>query len=198
LLFDRFANTRPIQGSVAMTVSHLELTMATTLRLLARSPMRFAALSRPLVALGVAAMTLHAFAQAAPEADPRGRWLTANGNLEVEIAPCGAALCGIVTKVLGNRSMSGDGAPMAPVDPRPALGMTLLQGFVPSGSRDASSPPAQWVGEIYNRENGKTYRCQMSLGTAAGGARELVLHAYVGIPLFGQTQRWHRVAPAGG
>ncbi|WP_241027170.1 DUF2147 domain-containing protein [Variovorax sp. RKNM96] len=38
--------------------------------------------------------------------DPRGRWITANGNLEVEVAPCGAALCGTVTKVLGNRSMA--------------------------------------------------------------------------------------------
>jgi hypothetical protein len=35
-----------------------------------------------------------------------GRWLTDNGNLEIEIAPRGAALCGTVTKVLANRSMA--------------------------------------------------------------------------------------------
>ena len=36
-----------------------------------------------------------------------GRWLTDNGNLEIEIAPCGAALYGTVTKVLAIRSMRG-------------------------------------------------------------------------------------------
>ncbi len=143
-------------------------------------------------ALALACVASHAVAQAPAANDPRGRWLTANGNLEVDIAPCGAALCGTVSKVLGNRSMSRDGAVMDPVDKRPALGMVLLKGFTRSDSGDASTP-AEWEGEIYNRENGKTYRCQMSVSTASHVAGELVLHAYVGIPLFGQTQRWQRV-----
>jgi len=144
--------------------------------------------------LALACIGSHALAQVPAAKDPRGRWLTANGNLEVDIAPCGAALCGTVSKVLGNRSMSRDGAAMDPVDKRPALGMVLLKGFVRSDSGDASTPPAEWEGEIYNRENGKTYRCQMSVSTAGHVAGELVLHAYVGIPLFGQTQRWQRVS----
>ena len=115
-------------------------------------------------------------------------------NLEVEVAPCGAALCGTVTKVLANRSMSRDGAPMEAVDSRPALGMTLLKDFVPVQAGEGNAQPSQWTGEIYNRENGQTYRCQMSLHTAPNGATELVLHAYVGIPLFGKTQHWQRVA----
>ena len=60
-------------------------------------------------ALGVRAMALattYLASQPAQATDPRGRWITANGNLEVEIAPCGNALCGTVTQVLGNRSMS--------------------------------------------------------------------------------------------
>ena len=144
--------------------------------------------------LAMAGMASQAVAQAPAANDPRGRWLTANGNLEVDIAPCGAALCGTVSKVLGNRSMSRDGAVMDPVDKRPALGMVLLKSFTRSDSGDASTPPAEWEGEIYNRENGKTYRCQMSVSTARNVAGELVLHAYVGIPLFGQTQRWQRVS----
>jgi uncharacterized protein (DUF2147 family) len=135
-----------------------------------------------LLAFGAGSQTLAA-------ADPRGRWITASGNLEVEIAPCGDALCGTVTRVLANRSMEAGGAPMQPVDTRPALGMTLLRDFRPSGT---GQPPTQWAGELYNRENGKTYSCNMSMSGAGQPAGELVLRAYVGLPLFGKTQLWSR------
>jgi len=143
---------------------------------------------------GLGFATVCAQAQTAA-ADPRGRWISASGNLEVEVAHCGAALCGTVTRVLGNRSMEPGGAEMKAIDTRPALGMKLLFDFVPTRTDDAVTPPTQWVGQIYNRENGKTYRCTMSVSGASHAAGELVLHAYVGIPLFGKTQRWLR-APA--
>lgn len=157
-------------------------------------PMHHLFVPRHLAAFGLAIVASVATAQPVPTTDPRGPWVTASGNLEVDIAPCGAALCGTVTKVLANRSMSRDGAPMEAVDSRPALGMTLLKDFVPVQASEGDASPSQWTGEIYNRENGKTYRCQMSMHTTPGGAIELVLHAYVGIPLFGKTQRWQRVA----
>ncbi|MBA4111317.1 MAG: DUF2147 domain-containing protein [Leptothrix sp. (in: Bacteria)] len=122
----------------------------------------------------------------AATADPQGRWITASGNLEVEVAPCGQALCGTATRVLANRSMSPGGDAMDPVDRRPALGMTILSDFRPDDGE-----PSQWHGQIYNRENGKTYRCQMSMGPQG----ELVLRPYIGLPLFGKTQVWHRVQP---
>lgn len=134
-------------------------------------------------------------AQAQP-GDPRGRWLTANGNLEVEIAPCGAALCGSVSRVLGNRSMSGDGqAEMKPTDPRPALGMQLLSDFQPVAA-EAGQPVSAWRGRLYNRENGKSYDCTLRVSTADNAAGELILRPYVGLPLFGKTLVWTRVAPA--
>jgi uncharacterized protein (DUF2147 family) len=133
-------------------------------------------------------------AQSSPASDPRGRWVTANGNLEVEVAPCGAALCGTVTKVLGNRSMAPGGGDMQAEDKRPALGMTLLKDFAPVDATEPLRPPTEWAGQIYNRENGKTYSCNMSVSTANNVAGELLLHAYVGLPLFGKTQRWVRVA----
>lgn len=157
-------------------------------------PMHRFSLPRHLAAFGLAIVASVAAAQAPSTTDPRGQWITASGNLEVEVAPCGAALCGTVTKVLANRSMSRDGAAMEAVDSRPALGMTLLKDFVPAQTGDGGAQVSQWTGEIYNRENGKTYRCQMSLQTTPAGATELVLHAYVGIPLLGKTQRWQRVA----
>lgn len=150
-----------------------------------------------LLLLSVTAFAAQAQSSSAGAADPRGRWITANGNLEVQVAPCGAALCGTVTKVIGNRSMAPGGGSMQPADNRPALGMTLLQDFKPVDAGDAgngSRPPTEWAGQIYNRENGKTYSCNMTVSTAGNAAGELVLHAYVGLPLFGKTQRWARVA----
>lgn len=148
------------------------------------------------VAIGVACLMGVALAQAQTlvPSGPLGRWVTANGNLEVDIAACGQALCGTVTRVLGNRSMSRDGAEMDPVDKRPALGMTLLHDFVPMTDHESGERLPQWQGAIYNRENGKTYPCQMSVSTAHQPAGELILHAYVGLPLFGRTQIWQRVA----
>jgi uncharacterized protein (DUF2147 family) len=165
-----------------ITSTNLEFLMKTTARTLLAS------------CLLLAAGTV--LAQPAPT-DPRGRWITASGNLEVEVAACGAALCGTVTRVLGNRSMAPGGGEMKPADERSPLGMQLLQGFVPADGGDARAP-TEWRGEIYNRENGKTYRCTMRVSTAGHLAGELLLHAYVGLPLFGKTQSWLRAAADAG
>ncbi|MCR6478220.1 DUF2147 domain-containing protein [Variovorax sp. ZS18.2.2] len=147
------------------------------------------------VLLFATAFAAQAQSSSSASSDPRGRWVTANGNLEVEVAPCGAALCGTVTKVLGNRSMAPGGGDMQAADNRPVLGMTLLKDFAPvDATADSARPPTEWAGQIYNRENGKTYSCNMSVSTAGNAAGELLLHAYVGLPLFGKTQRWGRVA----
>jgi uncharacterized protein (DUF2147 family) len=138
---------------------------------------------RPALLLAALTLSLAAWGQG-HQADPRGRWITASGNLEVEVAPCGQTLCGTVTQVIANHSMSPGGDDMKPVDTRPALGMTILIDFQP----DADADHTQWQGQIYNRENGKTYSCQMSLSPTG----ELVLRAYVGLPLFGKTQLWRR------
>ncbi|MDR7332864.1 DUF2147 domain-containing protein [Roseateles asaccharophilus] len=129
------------------------------------------------------------------DADPRGLWLTASGNLEVLVAPCGAALCGKVARVVANQSMSRPGEAM-PADAQPAQeGMDILLDFLPSSSEtrpDGRRVTTEWRGRIFNRENGKTYRCLMSVGQ--GG--ELQLRGYVGLPMFGRTQTWQRVPHA--
>lgn len=126
-------------------------------------------------------------------ADPRGLWLTASGNLEVRVEPCGAALCGRVARVIANQSMSRPGEAMA-ANVQPAHeGMAVLSDFAPSASEampDGQRVTTEWRGRIFNREDGKTYDCLMSVGPAG----ELVLRAYVGLPLFGRTQAWQRVS----
>ncbi len=110
---------------------------------------------------------------------PTGRWLTASGNLEVVVAPCGAALCGTVARVVANRSMANPNVDMGQV---PGLGLVILKDFTPGGGDT-------WEGLIYNRENGKTYSCVMRLRDAD----QLEVRPYIAIHLIGQTQIWHRV-----
>jgi len=138
--------------------------------------------------------TTPAFAETS--AGPLGRWVTSSGNLEVEVAPCGDALCGTVVKVLANHSMSREGDEMKAADPRDPMGMQILSGFVASEFDDAGGArvPVEWKGQIYNREDAKSYRCLMSLGEQG----ELLLHGYVGIPWFGRTSAWTRPAVAVG
>jgi uncharacterized protein (DUF2147 family) len=111
-----------------------------------------------------------------------GRWITESGNLEIDIAACGDALCGTVTRVMANRSMSAPGQEMEAVDKRPALGMKILTGLRSSGDE-------KLTGEIYNRENAKTYSVRLTMD----GPQQMLVRPYVGIPLFGKTQLWQRV-----
>lgn len=133
-------------------------------------------------AIGVILLGSIAFASAAQSTAETGRWLTESGNLEVDIAPCGDALCGTVVKVIANRSMSRPGQAMEAADARSPLGMRLLTDFRPTGDGD-------WQGRIHNREDGQTYDCKLELLAPD----QLKVRAYKGIPLFGKTQVWRRV-----
>ena len=116
---------------------------------------------------------------AAPVHALTGRWVTQSENLEIEIAPCGDALCGTAVKVLGNRSMANPDVDMP--NPPPTLGLKVLRDLTPDGEN-------RWYGHIYNRENGKTYRCRMTLLESG----DLEIRPYLGLPIFGKTQIWRR------
>jgi uncharacterized protein (DUF2147 family) len=143
-----------------------------------------AAIAAPLQAAPQQVLPSHAQG-AAPQA---GRWLTESGNLEIDIAPCGEALCGTVARVVDNRSMSQPGAAMqaAGGQGRSPLGMQVLSDFTPAGG-------GAWKGRIYNRENGETYDCLIELLAPD----QLKVHAYKGTPAQGRTQVWRRVGGAG-
>jgi uncharacterized protein (DUF2147 family) len=63
----------------------------------------------------------------------------------------------------------------------PGLGLKIMHDFISTGD-------GVWTGYIYDLENGKTYRCRMR----ELNSDELEVRPYIGIPLFGQTQIWHR------
>jgi uncharacterized protein (DUF2147 family)/peroxiredoxin len=118
-------------------------------------------------------------ATTASAADVEGRWLTASGNAEVEIKPCGAALCGTIVRLLANRSMAD---PTVSLGDKPGVGLVVLSNFLPSGG-------GAFEGFIYDREAVQTYRCSLSLDPSG----KLVVHGYLGWPVFGRTQLWTRV-----
>lgn len=137
-----------------------------------------------LLALGACAQQQAATSVKPAEAAQIGRWVTESGNLEVDIAPCGQALCGTVARVIANTSMSDPSKAMEGPSP---LGMKILTDFVPTTA-------GEWQGQIFNRENGKTYDCLMSLNAPD----QMKLHAYVGTPMMGKSQIWRRVAATDG
>lgn len=142
-------------------------------------------LSVSVVLVIVAGLFMMSPANSAPT-DPsiaKGRWLTESGNLEIDVSPCGDRLCGIVSRVLSNRSMNRPDQEMQPADGKSALKMQILSDFVVADD-------GSWQGKIYNRENGKTYDCIMK-GLSPD---KLEIRAYKFLPIFGKTQVWTRVS----
>jgi uncharacterized protein (DUF2147 family) len=151
--------------------------------------------TRPPVAL---IAMLCAFPAGAQTPSVMGTWLTASKAALVELAPCADSargpVCGHVVKLIDPKDAGGK--PMVPkdvtdahnADPslrgRKVLGMMLLYDFARTG--DANSFES---GTIYNGENGKTYRANITLQTDG----TLRLRGYVGTPMFGETQIWTRV-----
>ena len=102
-----------------------------------------------------ALLSLPAMANAAPN-PVSGRWLTVEGKALVEIAPCGAKLCGRIARVLKPRP---GGPPVDANNPdrtlrsRPIAGLVILSDFRPDDDR--------WRGRIYDPESGRTYRSEL-------------------------------------
>lgn len=134
------------------------------------------------LAAGFAALLFVSEANGADRPAEAGRWITESGNVEVDIASCGEALCGTVVRVLGNRSMSRPGETMKAADTRSPLGMQVMSDFKPAGS-------GEWRGYIYNREDGKTYDCLIELVDHD----RLKVQPFKGDPASGKMQVWRRL-----
>jgi uncharacterized protein (DUF2147 family) len=121
--------------------------------------------------------------------DPTGTWLTEGGKSRVRLVNCGDALCGRL-QWLKEPSDPATGKPKRDVrnaDPgkrdRPLVGLDILLGMRPGEA------PDQWAGDIYNPEDGKTYRARMTLQDA----RTLEVKGCVLGGLICKSQAWSRV-----
>jgi uncharacterized protein (DUF2147 family) len=127
--------------------------------------------------LGLPAAQLHA---AEPVA---GRWLTAEKDAIIVIAPCGAALCGTVEKFLVPPPQGNDQRDVN--NPDPARRKRRLLGTTPilSAFREEAD---LWRGQIYDPKSGKTYRSVIR----RKGPGTLEVKGCLGP--FCQTQVWKR------
>jgi uncharacterized protein (DUF2147 family) len=123
-----------------------------------------------------------------------GLWTTPGNDSKIEIYKCGDKYCGRIAalKEPNYGPHDKDGIPGQPVldlqNPDPALrthplvGLQLMQNLTYSGKN-------HWEGgKIYNPDNGKTYRCKITL-TAPN---RLEMRGFIGFSLFGGTSVWKR------
>lgn len=93
-------------------------------------------------------------ALADPMAEIVGRWRDSDGESEIAISRCGAALCGKIVWLKQERFDIHN--PHAKLRARSLLGLQVLIGFKP----DAGGTLA---GEGYNPSDGRTYRTTLAL-----------------------------------
>ena len=105
-----------------------------------------------------------------------------NGKAEVQIASCGNALCGRVSRIIkypkdGARTDAHNGD--AKLRSRPLVGLPVLLDFQPDGN--------EWQGRVYDPKSGRTYRATLSQESP----QHLTLRACLFVIC--KTQTWSRV-----
>ncbi len=113
-----------------------------------------------------------------------GRWVTAEKDGVILIAPCGKSLCGTIDRFLVPPPQGLDqrdvNNPDAKLRTRKLLGMPILSGFTADGE--------VWRGKIYDPKNGKSYRSIIR----RKGANVLEVKGCIGP--FCQTQVWKKAS----
>ena len=126
-----------------------------------------------------------ALALAAPpqgRADIAGTWRLQNNKALVHIAPCGAHLCGTITKILKPlpyRKSHDLNNPDPALRGRSIVGITILSSL----DRDGD----EWRGQIYDPVHGKSYRSVVSV------ADDGSLKVQGCVAFLCKTQIWARV-----
>jgi len=131
----------------------------------------------PLAPANAAPPAVEASAQTAGQM-PTGRWMTPDHDAVIQIVPCGAELCGQIV-----------GMVLQPTDavPRDWAGASQCDlTIIRAAAERESDGRLVWRGTIVNPRNGTAYHAQFRIGAD----HQLHLRGYVGLPIFGLTQRW--------
>jgi uncharacterized protein (DUF2147 family) len=115
-------------------------------------------------------------------AGPGGVWRVEDGTANVEIAPCGEALCGTVAWI-SKPELKDNKNPDISKRNRPVLGITVLQEMKAEGKNS-------WAGTIYNARDGSTYKAKMSMH----GDNTLRVEGCIAGGMLCGGQDWSRVA----
>jgi uncharacterized protein (DUF2147 family) len=125
--------------------------------------------------------------QAQPRSDVSGVWLTQAGDAKVRVSKCGGGICGAVVWLkepinpATGKAQIDDKNLNPALAKRPVIGLPLFTGMRPSG-------PDKWSGQIYNADDGNSYRSNISLS----GPAALKVEGCVGALCGGET--WTRAA----
>ncbi|HJR55113.1 MAG TPA: DUF2147 domain-containing protein [Rhizomicrobium sp.] len=119
---------------------------------------------------------------------PLGVWLHDNQRIQIEISPCADALCAKIVWLKYPNDARGMPRvdfrnPQAALRDRPLLNLRVLEGLRQTGDNSWED------GKIYNPDDGSEYRGRLSIGSDGN----LLVRAYLLIPLFGRTFVWTRV-----
>ena len=139
----------------------------------------------------LAALLLSAVGTAWAQDTPAGLWKTIDDETKAEkslvrITDSGGIYTGKVEKILSDKP---DAKCLECTDDRkdkPVQGMTILRGIKPDAAEKGT-----WVGgDILDPNNGKIYKVLIKL---ADGGKKLDVRGYIGMPMLGRTQSWHRM-----
>jgi len=124
-----------------------------------------------------------------------GKWWDEKKGSQIEVYKCADKYCGKVVYLtepnFGEKDKGGmAGKPKVDrenSDPAkrnvPILGLNMMSGFKYAGDN-------VWEdGTIYNAEDGKTYKCKLTLESP----ERLKVRGFIGVSLLGKTQYWSRV-----
>ncbi len=153
-------------------------------------------MKRAVFVLWLGFLLLASFALAADGDKIVGLWSTPEKDCKIEIFRSGSKYYGRIVwlkeplypadddRGMAGRPIADCENPNPGLRSRPLIGLRLMEGFSYVGRN-------VWgKGTIYNPDNGKTYRCKITLS-----ARDrLEVRGFIGVPLLGATSVWTRQA----
>lgn len=127
------------------------------------------------------------------QANPTGLWKTIDEKTEqatgiIRITEHDGALYGEIVEVLDPTAQPGAVCNLCTDERKgaPIVGLTVIRNVATNGDSDGP-----WDGgDILDPKDGKVYSVRLSL---ADQGRKLEVRGYIGAPMFGRTQVWHRV-----
>jgi uncharacterized protein (DUF2147 family) len=132
-------------------------------------------------------VALHASAGPATASSPAGLWktiddVTGKPRALIRLLEHEGAIVGRIERILVGQADARCERCTDERKDQPVQGMTILTGLRRDGDR--------WSGgRILDPENGKTYSSQLRL---LDEGRRLEMRGYIGTPMIGRTQVWHR------
>jgi uncharacterized protein (DUF2147 family) len=146
-------------------------------------------LKNTIILLVIFFFTFNSFAQTNQEADKIiGLWQTGSGKGRVQITKYGNKFSGKIVWLRDPNDAKGNPKldsknPDVNRQKNTTIGITNLLGFTYEGNSEYDN------GTVYDPENGKTYKCIMTLENI----NSLNVRGYIGFSFIGRTDVWTRV-----